>query len=101
MTLELAMASFLEDPRLFGDMRLPSTRLFWAEACNYAYDVLNMTARVRDEWDMDSAYQTFHGRVRLLPFLKPGFHHVKRTLTSEPMAEACFYLNGGNNHAQH
>ena len=64
---------------------------------------MTVTARVRDKPDMHSPYRKFHGRApfaRLLPFLKPGFHHVKRTLKSEPKAEACFYLNGGNNHAQ-
>ena len=35
----------------------------------------------------------------LLPFPKPGFHHVRRILKCEPKAEACFYLNGGNNHS--
>ena len=60
-------------------------------ACKYACDVLNITARVRDKQDTLSPYRTLHGRAplaRLLPFLKPGFHHVKRTLTSEPKAEA-------------
>ena len=68
----------------------------------YASDVINMTARVGDKPDMLSPYRKFHGRApfaRLLPFLKPGFHHVRRTLKSEPKAEACFYLNGGNHHS--
>ena len=102
MTLEFAMASRLEAPRLIGDAKMPPTQPLWAEACNYASDVINMTARVRDKPDMHSPYRKFHGRPplsRLLPFLKPGFHHVRRTLKSEPKAEACFYLNGGNNHS--
>ena len=102
MTLELALASRLETPRLFGDAKMPPTQPLWAEACKYASDVINMTARVRDKPDMHSPYSKFHGRppfARLLPFLKPGFHHVRRTLRSAPMAEACFYLNVGNNHS--
>ena len=97
------MASFLKALRLFGDARLPSTGPLWAEACKHACDVLNMKARVREKPDMHSQYRKFHGRApfpRLLPFLKPGFHHVKRTMKSEPKAEACLYLNGGNNHWQ-
>ena len=53
----------------------------------YASDVINMTARVGDKPDMLPPYRKFHGRApfaRLLPFLKPGFHHVRRTLKSEP-----------------
>ena len=38
MTLELAMTSCLEAPRLFGDTKLPSTGPLSAEACK-----LNMT----------------------------------------------------------
>ena len=102
MTLELGMASRLEAPRLFRDANLPPTQPLWAEACMYASDVINMTARVGDKPEMLSPYRKFHGRApfaRLLPFLKPGFHHVRRTLKSEPKAEACFYLNGGNHHS--
>ena len=102
MTLELAMASRLEAPRLFGDAQMPPTQPLWAESCKYASDVINMTARVRDKPDMYSPYRKFYGRppfARLLPFLKPGFHHVRRAHKSEPKAEACFYLNGGNNHS--
>ena len=82
MTLELAMASCLEAPRLFGDARLPPTGPLWAEAGKYASDVLNMTARVMGKPDMHSPYRKFYGRApfaRLVPFLKPGFHLVKRT----------------------
>ena len=102
MTLKLAMASRLEAPRLFGDAKMTPTQPLWAEACKYASDVINITARVTDKPGMHSPYRKFHGRppfARLLPFLKPGFHHVRRTLKSEPKAEACFYLNGGNNHS--
>ena len=38
MTLELAMASRLEAPRLFGDAKTPPTQPLWAEACKYASD---------------------------------------------------------------
>ena len=99
MTLELAMASCLEAPRL----ALPSTGSFWAEACKYTCVVLHM-ARVRDKPDMHSPYWNVHGRApfaRLLSFLKPGVHHVKRTPKSDPEVEACLYTNGGNNHAQY
>ena len=102
MTLELATASRLEAPRLFRDANMPPTQPLWAEACKYASDVINMTARVRDMPDMHSLNRKFHGRppfARLLPFLKSGFHHARRTLKSEPKAEACVYLNGGNNHS--
>ena len=103
MTLELAMASCLEAPRLFGDARLPPTGPLWAEAGKYASDVLNMTARVMGKPDMHSPYRKFYGRAplaRLRPFLKSVFHHVKRALKSVLKAEACFHLNGGNIHAQ-
>ena len=101
MALELAMASCLEDPRSFGDARLPSTGPLWAEACKYTCD--GKLASVTDKLDMHTPYRKLHGRAsfaRLLPFVKPGSHHVKRTLKSEPKAKACFYLNGGNNHSQ-
>ena len=87
MTLELAMASRLEAPRLFSDAKTPPTQPLWAEACTYASDVINMTARVRDKPDMHSSYRTFHGRppfTWLVSFLIPGFHHVRTTLKSEP-----------------
>ena len=72
MTLELAMASRLEPPRLFGDARMPATQPLWAESCVYASDVINMT-RVSDKPEMHSPYRKFYGRAplaRLLPFLK-------------------------------
>ena len=72
MTLELAMASRLEAARLFGDAKMPPTQPLWAEACKYASDVINMTARAKEKPDMHSPYRTFHGRppfARLLPFL--------------------------------
>ena len=75
----LYMASRLEAPRVFGDAKMPPTQPLWAEACKYASDVINMTAWVRDKPDMHLPYRKFHGRppfARLLPFLKPGFHHV-------------------------
>ena len=102
MTLELAMAPRLEASRLFGDARMPSTQPLWAESCKYASDVINMTARIRNKPDMRSPYRKFYGRApfaRLLPFLKPGFHHVRRTLKTEPKAEACYFLDGGNHHS--
>ncbi|CAN0297573.1 unnamed protein product, partial [Scytosiphon promiscuus] len=42
VTLELAMASCLEAPRLFGGVPMPPTGPLWAEACAFASDVLNM-----------------------------------------------------------
>ena len=101
MTLELEMASRLEAPRLFGDERMPPMQPLWAEACKYASDVINMTARVRDKPDMHSPYRRFYGRAlfaRLLPFLNPGFHHA-RTLKARPKGEARFYLNSRNHHS--
>ena len=103
ITLELAIASFLETPRLLGEARSPPTGSLSAEACKYACDVLNMTARVRDKPDVHSPYRAFRCRAplaRLLPSLMPGFHRVKRTLKSESKAEACLYLKGGNKHSQ-
>ena len=102
MTLELAMASCLEPLRIFSDAKMPPTQPLWTDSFKYASDVINMMARVRDKPDMHSPCRTFHGRppfARLLPLLKLGVHHVRRTLTSEPKAEACFYLNGENNHS--
>ena len=51
---------------------------------------------------MHSPYRRFYRKApfaRLLPFLKPGFHHVRRTLKAGPKAEACFYLDSGNHHS--
>lgn len=59
-----------------------------------------MTAGVKDKPDMFLSY----GRAsfaRLLPFLKPGFHHVrKQKQKPQPKAQACFYLSSESNHAQ-
>ena len=95
------MASCLEAPRLFGGVPLPPTGPLWAEACVHASDAINVSARVSDKRHILSPYQKLYGRApfpRLLPFLKPGFHHVERALTSEPKAQVCFFLNGGSNH---
>ena len=76
-------------------------RPLWAEVCVHANDAINVSARVSDKPDMFSPYQKLYGRApfpRLLPFLKPGFHHVKRALKSERKAQACFFLNSGSNH---
>ena len=62
MTLELAMGSCPEPPRLFGGVPLPPTGLLWAEVCVYACDALNMMARVGDKADKLSPYQKFHGK---------------------------------------
>ena len=51
---------------------------------------------------MHSLYRKFHGRatfVRLLTFLKPIFHDVRRTLQLGPKVEACFCLSGGKHHS--
>ena len=61
MTLELAVASCLEAPRLFGESKMPPTEPFWSEACKYASNVLNMTAAVKDNPDMHSRYRKFYG----------------------------------------
>ena len=101
LVLEVAMASCLEAPRLFGGVPLPPTGPVWAEACVHASDAINVSARVSDKPGMLSLYQTLYGRApfpRLLPFLKPGFHHVKRALKSEPKAQVCFFLNSGSNY---
>ena len=48
MTLDLAtasMASRLEALRLLGDAKVPPTQPLWVEACRYARDVINMTAK--------------------------------------------------------
>ena len=93
--------SCLEAPRLFCGVPLPPTGPLWAEECVYACDALNITARVRDKPDKLSPYQEFHGKAsfpRLLPFLKPGFYHVKWTPKSEAKVQACFFLIGGSYH---
>ena len=92
MTLEHAMVSRLDDPRPIGDARMPVMQPLWVESCVYASDVINTTARVRDNPEMHSPCREFYGRApfsRVLPFLKPGFHHVRRTLMTEPKAEGC------------
>ena len=67
----------------------------------HASDAINVLARVSDKPGMLSPYQKLYGRApfpRLLPFLKPDFHHVKRALKSEPKAQVCFFFNSGSNH---
>ena len=89
MTLELAIALYLEARRLLGNASLPSTGPLWDGACKYYRDVRNPTARVKETPDVHSPYRTFFGSAlaaRLFPFLKPGFHHVKKTLNSDPKA---------------
>ena len=68
-----------EAPRLFHGANLPPTQRLWAEACMYASDVINMTARVGDKPDMLSPRRKVHGRApfaRLLPFLKLSLIHI-------------------------
>ena len=69
----------------------------------HAGDAINVSARVSNKPDMLSPYQKLYGRApfpRLLPFLKPGFHYVKRVLKSDPRAQACFLFNSGSNHSR-
>ena len=101
LVLEATMASCLEALRSFGGVPLPPTGHLWAEACVHASDAINMSARVSDKPDMLSPYKKVYGRApfpRLLPCLKPGFHHVKTALKSEPKVQACFFWNSGSHH---
>ena len=85
MALELAMAPRLKAPRLVGDARMPPTQFLSAKACKYACNVINLTVRVRDKPDMHLPYRPFYGKApfaRPLPFLKPDFQHVRRTLNA-------------------
>ena len=88
LVLEAAMASCLEVQRLFGGVPLPLIRPIWAEASVHGSDAINVSARVSDRPDMPS------------PFLKPGFHHVKRPRKSRQKAQACFFLGSGSNHSR-
>ena len=63
VTLELGMASYLEAPRLLGGVPLPPTGSLSAEACAFASDVLNITARVTDRPHMFSPYQKIYSRA--------------------------------------
>ena len=102
LVLEAAMASCLEPPRLLGGVPLPPTGPLLAEACVQARITTNASARVSDKPDIVSPFQKLYGRAtfsRLLPFLKPGFHNLKRVLESEPKAKACFFLSSGRNHS--
>lgn len=59
----------------------------------HASDAINMLAKVSEKRDMLSPIQKLYRRAPfscLLPFLKLGLHHVKRTLESELKAQACF-----------
>ena len=101
LALEAAISSCLEAPHLFGGVPLPRTWPLWAEGCVHASDAINVSASVSEKPDMLSPYQNVYGRApfsRLLPFLEPGFHHVKRALKSEPKAQVCLFLNSGSNH---
>ena len=58
------------------------------------------SARVSDKPDTLSPTQKIYGRATfslLLPFLKPGFYHVKRALNSEPKVQV-YFLSSGSNH---
>ena len=60
-----------------------------------------MSARASGNPDKLSPFQKLYGRApfsRLLPFFKPGSHHVKRALKSEQKAQAFFSLSSGVNH---
>ena len=73
--LDVAMASCLEPPRLFGGAKLPPTGALWAEAYQYASDVINMMARVKDKPDMLLPYRMFYGRApfcAVAPISKAG-----------------------------
>ena len=101
LVLEAPISSCLEAPRLFGGVPLPPTRPLSVEACVHASGAINVSARVSDKPDMLSPYKTLYCRapfLRLILFLKPGLHHVKRSPKSEPKAQACFFLDSGSNH---
>ena len=103
LVLEAAIASCPEAPHLFGGVPLPTTGPLWAEACVHTSDAINVSARVSDKPGMLSPCQKLYGRApfpRLLPFLKPGFHLVKRALKSEPKTQVCFFLNSGSNRSR-
>lgn len=63
VTLNVAMASYLEPPRLSRDAKFLPTGSLWSEACHYASDVINITAKLNDEPQMLSPYRTFYGRA--------------------------------------
>ena len=87
LVLEAAIASCLETLRLFGGASWRPTGSLWAEACVHASDAINVSARVSDKPDRLSPFHKLYGGaplLRLLPFIKPDFYHVKRALKSEP-----------------
>ena len=74
----------------------------WLEAWVWANDSINMQARPHDKPNSLSYFERFFQRApprRLLPFMMPGTHHVKRATKMDPKAEHCFYLNSGSDHS--
>ena len=41
------------------------------------------------------AFLSLVPKLRMLPFLRPGYCRVRRNNQAEPKAEQCFYLSGG------
>ena len=102
---EGARAAWLEFPRLFPDVRLPSRAMHysavWPEAWIWMSEHINITSR-GDCPDKRCPEEKLYGkslRKQLLPFLMPGH----RTRGSGPKwagkVDPCSYLNGRNDHA--
>ena len=82
LVLGAAMASCMEASSLLRGVPLPST----GPLCVHESDAINVSVRVSDKPDTLSPFRKLYGRApspRLLPFPKPGFHHLKRALESE------------------
>ena len=97
---EAAHAACLEAPRLFPDVQLPSTGRLWTEACFWACERLNRSATTANPGNC-SPHELFFGvtpKLRMLPFLRPGYCRVRRDNKAEPKAQRCFYLSGGSKH---
>ena len=93
---EGARAALEEAVLLFPDVEFPARALnwglIWPEAWKWMSDVINIMARLDQEPDMLCPYELMYGKRPLrapLPFLMPGFHHVRRQSKMEAKGEAC------------
>ena len=100
------MAAFLEFQLMFKSVEFPAKALdygrTWPETWTWMCDALNIMARVDENPDMTSAFETFHGwryRGLAVPHMMPGRRRVKRAVKSDPEGQHRFYLNSGNDHA--
>ena len=96
---KLAKASAIQAKVSFVNEGIPSTDFLWAEAHNYACDVLNRTATVANP-GYKSPYEVWYGKPpppTLLEWLQPCFYRAKRDKKTDAQAKSGFYLGPARN----